>query len=121
MDDFVKILDIVHEQIIRVIYNLRGEGKESVTGIYAILFCDGMVKIGKTKNFNMRLKALSDQSTSGVSASRFFPCEHYSKAEAIAHAAFSSCRVKNEFFKADFHDVLSLLAELTEKPSTTTH
>jgi hypothetical protein len=119
--EFTAMMDLIHERIIRVIYDLRGEGRIAVNGIYAILFVDGMVKIGKTRNFSQRLKMLSDQSTSGVSASKFFPCEHHSKAEAIAHAEFAYCRVKNEFFKADFNDVLSLLTELTEQQTTTTH
>ena len=121
ISEFTKLMDIIHERIIRVIYDLRSEWRTPVKGVYAILFTDGIVKIGKTTNFSLRFKMLSNQSTSGVSASQFFPCEHHSKAEAIAHAEFAHCRVKNEFFKADFEDVLALLADLTEINTTVTH
>lgn len=79
-------------------------------GCVYIIESDNCIKIGRTKNPNVRIKAI--QSTSGRIFKRIAltePCNNYCKIECDMHSRFKTKRLKGEWFDISFDDAKSAL------------
>lgn len=85
---------------------------KGVPGVYVVEYADGRVKIGKTKDFNGRLKSLQAMSSAEITQSFFRPISKHSKAEHLMHVAFSEDRMHSEFFTAAYEDVVARLGDV---------
>lgn len=78
--------------------------KKPVKGfLYAILFEDGIVKIGITKNFELRIKSLKTGTGRNILKSICsVPRENYREIEFDLHEYFKTYKTQGEFYKVDF-------------------
>lgn len=115
-DDTFYIEQIMLEHALRKMEEIFVEAnpKAKTEGVYAILFSEGHVKIGRTTNYASRKNQLSLQSAGKILDDRFFPCQRSSTVEAQAHRNFSAYRIKNEFFDVSFESACDFLRACTE-------
>lgn len=83
---------------------------KSGTGIvYAVLFADGSVKIGMTRNMNKRLAALNTHSPYPVIRSLYGEINYPKEMESELHELFKDNRTHGEFFRFDRDDWVKLV------------
>lgn len=78
--------------------------------VYVVQNGDGLVKIGRTRDFSARLKGLLTASASDLARVAVWPCENSAQHEASTHQAWSDCRVRGEWFRIPEH-VLAIWSE----------
>ena len=75
--------------------------------VYALEMSNDTVKIGKTKNFESRMRTIA--SSSGLEVTNYFHTEYVNseiagKIERACHSTFSAHRTKGEFFNINFDE-----------------
>jgi hypothetical protein len=67
--------------------------------VYVIQDESGLVKIGRTRNVERRMKALSTAASSALTLVAFWVCDDAAEREATEHEFWSDCRVRGEWFR----------------------
>lgn len=79
--------------------------------VYIIEYENGVVKIGKTVDFDRRLKTL--MSSSPIAIIRYYvrTCTNHHSLETIMHKKFSDVRLHGEFFRCSYAEAMTALDE----------
>lgn len=77
--------------------------------VYAVLFADGSVKIGMTRNMDKRIAALNTHSPCPVLRSVYGETNYPKETEAALHELFKEKRTHGEFFRFEKDDWKKLL------------
>ena len=80
--------------------------------VYVIQDGNGLVKIGRTKNFESRFRSLKTGSSSALTLVALWPCDDAAEHEATKHEFWSDCRVHGEWFRIP-EDVLQWWREFS--------
>lgn len=80
--------------------------------VYVIQDASGLVKIGRTKDIEKRLRALSTGASSTLSVVTYWSCEDAAEREAIEHEFWSEYRVRGEWFCIPDH-ILNIWREFS--------
>lgn len=84
--------------------------------VYAIKFSNGQVKIGKTKDFNERLKQIEGINNHHTEVEDYVVSkliESYGENETRLHYMFSANKISGEYFNADYNKVKEVILNLT--------
>ena len=80
---------------------------------------DGLIKIGRTKNFEARIKTLEDngyRNVAGLKRQFAIEVENHEEIEQLLHDLFDKSRVGNtELFSLDLDKIIQLLSSLSGK------
>lgn len=67
--------------------------------VYVIQDGAGLCKIGRTRNLDKRIRALSTASSSELRLVAYWQCDDAAEHEATKHEFWSDCRVRGEWFR----------------------
>lgn len=88
---------------------------ERQPGVYVIEYGARRLKIGKTVDFEGRLKQLASMTPVPPSRTFFRPIEVHSKAESLMHRAYAAERTHGEFFEVAFEDAVAKLEAVAKE------
>lgn len=109
-------VEIMQQKLTQIHYEVLLDPQ--MTCIYALEMNNNTVKIGKTRNFEKRMRNIA--SGSGLEVINYYHTEYVhhdiaSKIELACHETFSAYRVKGEFFKITFAEARAELDKYAEE------
>lgn len=113
--DYPFLLDAVKAHINWMKHCDKATAQAAQPGVYVIEYGDGVVKIGRTTNFEQRLRTLSTTSFVRPTRSYFHETESCAATELAVHREFAGLRCNGEFFKISFENAVQAVKDQAEE------
>ena len=89
--------------------------------VYIVENETGNIKIGRTVNPKLRIRAIETQSGIPITQTYISPgCSNYQKLESASHKEFSHFRIKGEWFSLSFNTAKNFISKLNFAPAIIT-